>query len=228
MPGALSLLRDQLDRTLSRLRAGLSPWQVAAALVLLAVCDYTYRKTGVSFLPGAPLDETAHLMTAVLILGALPREVRERFLGPALLASVAIDIDHVPADLGTDVLTSGTPRPYTHSLLTIVLLIAAAALFARRRDLLAGLALGLAIHLFRDLSESMAGVSLLWPLTYRVFSIPHRVYSVLVGITAGICAIKLILAANGRMLGPWPGMMRGSSSRHRRAFPRRPGSRRAS
>ena len=110
---------------------------------------------------------------------------------PALIASVAIDLDHIPAQLGADWLTAGTPRPYTHSLLTIVVVVAIAVLWRRRRDLLLGVAIGLAIHFWRDMGEGGSGVSLLWPVSYHSFQYPHGLYVAVTAafalLDAGLC-----------------------------------------
>jgi membrane-bound metal-dependent hydrolase YbcI (DUF457 family) len=111
-----------------------------------------------------------------LVLWALGRTACRRFLIPALIASVAIDLDHVPGQLGAHWLTAGTPRPYTHSLLTIVVVLGVALVGRRRRDVALGIALGLAIHFFRDLSEPGSGVALLWPWSDHSFSLPHGSY----------------------------------------------------
>ena len=162
----------------------LSPVTLAIAALVLAAADWAYRLAGDSFVPGAPLDETAHLMTTLLILWALgPRICKRRFMVPALIASVAIDADHIPGQLGATWLTAGTPRPYTHSLLMIVVVLAIAALWRARRDVVLGVAIGLALHFFRDLAEGGAGVSLLWPVSYHSFQYPHGVYvAIMVGV----------------------------------------------
>jgi inner membrane protein len=170
----------------------LSPVTLAIAALVLAAADWGYRLAGDSFVRGGPLDEIAHLMTALLILWALGPRICKRFMIPALIASVAIDADHIPGQLGATWLTAGTPRPYTHSLLTIVVVLAIAALWRARRDVVLGVAIGLALHFFRDLAEGDAGVSLLWPVSYHSFQYPHGVYVaimiVVVTIDAARCA----------------------------------------
>lgn len=143
-------------------------------------------------IPGGPLDELAHLLTTLLFFWALGPRARERFLVPALIASVAIDLDHIPGRLGVDWLSVGTPRPYTHSLLTIAIVFASALVLRRHRDLLLGIAIGLAIHLWRDMGEGESGVSLVWPFSDHSFQYPHGAYVavmvVLVLIDAARCA----------------------------------------
>ena len=166
-PAAPARRRDLLE---------LSPAMLIFAVVVLAGADWGSQFAGDSLIPGGPLDEIAHLFTALLVFWALGSRARERFLVPALLVSVAIDLDHIPGRLGADWLTAGTPRPYTHSLLTIAVVLAGAALWARRRDLLLGVTVGLAIHFWRDMAEGASGVSLLWPLSYHSFQSSHGVY----------------------------------------------------
>ena len=179
----------------ARLRSALvlSPATLTFAAIVLAAADWGYSLAGDSFVPGGPLDETAHLMTTLLILWALGPRICKRFMVPALIASVAIDADHIPGQLGATWLTAGTPRPYTHSLLTIVVVLAIAAVWRRRRDLVLGIAIGLALHFFRDLAEGDAGVSLLWPVSYHSFQYPHGVYVAIVVVVVMIdtarCAV---------------------------------------
>ena len=179
----------------ARLRSALvlSPATLTLAAIVLAAADWGYSLAGDRFVPGGPLDETAHLMTTLLILWALGPRICKRFMVPALIASVAIDADHIPGQLGATWLIAGTPRPYTHSLLTIAVVLAIAAVWRRRRDLVLGIAIGLALHFFRDLAEGDAGVSLLWPVSYHSFQYPHGVYVavmvVVVMIDAARCAV---------------------------------------
>jgi inner membrane protein len=143
---------------------------------VLACADWGSQLAGDSFFPGGPLDEIAHLMTTLLVLWMLGPRVCQCFLVPALIASVAIDLDHVPGRLGIDWLTKGTPRPYTHSLLTVAIVLAVGLVWPRRRRLLIGVAIGLVIHFLRDVGEPGSGVALLWPLSYHAFEYSHRVY----------------------------------------------------
>lgn len=160
----------------SLVKPRLSGPALCLATAALAAADWASQRAGESVVPGGPLDETAHVLTTLLVLWALGPRVSQRFMFPALIASFAIDVDHIPSRLGEQWLTAGTPRPYTHSLLTIATVLLAARLSQRRRDLLLGVALGLAVHFFRDLAEPGSGVALLWPLSYHAFSFPHAVY----------------------------------------------------
>ncbi len=119
-----------------------------------------------------PLDWSAHLATAVVLLANAPIALRARVVVGALLASVVIDLDHVPGYLGWDGLAQGLPRPFPHSLATPLLVLGGAALLERRhRPVALGVALGLLAHLFRDLSTG-DGVALLWPLSGAAVRVP--------------------------------------------------------
>jgi inner membrane protein len=176
--------------SIPRLAQRLGPPQVLACLALLLLADWAYIHIGGnSVFPEAPLDELAHFLTALLMLQLLPAGQRVRFAAPALLASVAIDLDHVPQYLGYDFLTAGTARPYTHSLLTVVVVLALALALRRQRRVLTGVALGLLLHFFRDLAEGNgSAVSLLWPLSDRGYSYPHGTYLALMVAAAAVCA----------------------------------------
>lgn len=176
-------------------RFRLSARALAAAVVALVLVDWAYRQVGDSFFPGGPLDEIAHLLTTLIVLWALGPRICERFLVPALVASVAIDLDHVPRELGQHFLTRGTPRPYTHSLLSIVVVLAVAALWRRRRDVVLGIAIGLAIHFWRDMSEADAGVALLWPFSDHSFTLSHAGYLIVMGLLAAVAAGRCRRAA---------------------------------
>ena len=109
------------------------------------------------------IDAPAHLATcAVALLAAAAvggSRLSRRFVAAALLASVAIDFDHIPAYLGTHALTGNLPRPYTHSLLLVIALLAIGSA-TRRRDLrllTLGVAFGVSAHLLRDLATGPRG-----------------------------------------------------------------------
>ena len=150
---------------------------IAAALTVFIADQVVYQHVGSAVLPQAPLDWTNHLLTTLFLVWALRSMFRERQLVAALVASVVIDVDHIPGYLGSDVLTAGTHRPYSHSLLTVAVLVALALACARWRDPLFGAAIGVSSHLWRDLAEPHgAGVALLWPLSDRTVTTPAWIY----------------------------------------------------
>jgi membrane-bound metal-dependent hydrolase YbcI (DUF457 family) len=149
----------------------------------------------------AAVDEPAHLATGLLFLLALLALVRSRrptpaFLAAAVVASVAIDLDHLPGLLGWHGLTSGVPRPYTHSLVTPLALIAVGLIAGgRARPIAFGAAFGVGAHLFRDLFTG-PGVALLWPLSSTAVRPPYVVFALALALTAG--AIVVAAARVGR------------------------------
>lgn len=124
------------------------------------------------------LDWSGHLATAVLVLANLPRALPLPFAAAALVGSVAIDLDHVPGYLGSHAIDAGTPRPYTHSLMTVIGLgvIALALLRGRARLVVGGLAAGVALHLCRDVATG-PGVAGAWPLSDAAWQLPFWVYT---------------------------------------------------
>jgi inner membrane protein len=125
------------------------------------------------------LDEPAHLITAGLLLAAVPRRPLPRLATWALVGSVAIDVDHLPLYAGA--LPSAVPggRPVTHSLPTAAVLAVGAALGRGRvRTALGGLALGVCLHFLRDFSTGATGVPLFWPADRRSnVRLPYPLYS---------------------------------------------------
>lgn len=175
----------------------LTPAHLACATLCFAVADLGARRAGNSAVPGGPLDEAAHLLTTLIVLWACGPRVR-RYLGPALVASVLIDADHLPGQFGADWLTAGTPRPYTHSLLTIAIVLALAAVWRRRRVVCLGVAIGLALHFWRDMGEGGAGVSLLWPFSRHSFQYPHGYYLAVMAVAVAYDAVLLVRQARPR------------------------------
>ena len=152
----------------------LSPRSLLVATAALALADWLYRLAGDSVVPGGPLDETCHLLTSCSSCG--PSGVAFATASSSRRGGVGDHRpDHIPGDLGTDFLTRGTSRPYTHSLLSIVIVLVAAAWWRSRRDVLLGIALGLAIHFGRDMSREFHGRGTgLAGLQARIRALAHR------------------------------------------------------
>ena len=166
-----------------------------AVMVPFLLADWAYQRVGPSPLPGGALDETAHALTAALVLLALGWRLDGRFARAALVASVAIDIDHVPGELGMRWLTAGTPRPYTHSLIVLVPLALAAVCARGRRDIVLGVLFGIAVHFWRDLGETGSSVALWWPFSSRGVAVSHAL------VLASVCAAFAIAVLRGLL--PW-------------------------
>jgi inner membrane protein len=178
---------------------------VAAILVLDLTWALVEGSTG-SVAYGL-IDEPAHLATCALALialrFALDRPLPAAFVLAALLASVAIDLDHLPGYLGSHLLSGSQPRPYSHSLLAVAV-VATAGYFFRKRPLglvLGGVAFGIAAHLLRDLATG-PGVSLFWPFSGHAIKAPYVIYAALLG--------SVLLAGPGRR---WLTRRRESSGR---------------
>lgn len=128
------------------------------------------------------VDEPAHLATcaiALLAVAALGGSwLSGRFVAAALIASVAIDFDHLPGYLGAHFLTGSLPRPYTHGVLLVAVMLGLGWATSRRqlRQVLPGVAFGVSAHLLRDLATG-PGVGLLWPLVGTPIEIPYAVYA---------------------------------------------------
>jgi inner membrane protein len=161
---------------------------VVALLAIVLLCDAGLALLEPPYPALAVFDEPAHLATAALLVLAF--SVRDRTVAAAaLVASVAIDIDHLPQELGVDLLTRHTTRPVTHSIAGLILAAAVAGLLSRRRAIAAGVAFGIAAHLCRDLGTG-GGVPLLWPLTHREVEIPYVVYAAVLA----ACAIRVTVS----------------------------------
>jgi inner membrane protein len=161
-----------------------------ALAVAIAVTDHVAHQRQLPFLARGLMDEPCHLATAMIVLGALTRwrgrAPSSRFVWAMLSASVLIDVDHLPLELGSPVLTAGTPRPYTHALWVLVLLTATAAAARRRHQvsgsaragmvagIAAGAALGVAAHFLRDVAT--APIALWWPVSSASVQVPGYWY----------------------------------------------------
>jgi inner membrane protein len=141
-----------------------------------------------------PVDEVAHLATAALGLLVLARFIAapRRFYIAALIASVAIDVDHIPLYLG--LLGNYAQRPATHSLSTVAVFIAAAAASRRHRAVLAGAATGLVLHFARDIAEGYPGVRVFWPLQDASWMASYRWF---LGMIVVFTVARLVLVSRG-------------------------------
>ncbi len=154
-------------------------WTVPVLLAAVALAfDAADRRVPFSILASGALDEVAHLVTGALGLLALSCfiDVPRRFYVAGLIASVAIDLDHIPLYLGVE---NPYQRPVTHSLATVAIVVVAAA-SRRHRAVLAGLAAGLLIHFARDIAEGPPGVRMLWPFQDTAWTASARWFWVMI------------------------------------------------
>ena len=178
---------------------------VGGLLALYAFAtDWLTGWHGMNFAMRGLLDWPAHLATALVILGAVTRVRRaspDQRIGWTMLAcSVLIDLDHLPAEFGSQVLTNGTPRPYTHALWTVIVLTlawAVARFFVLRSGrlqpatselILAGAALGVAAHFVRDIAT--APMSFWWPVTDTAVEVPYWWYVLVLAVIIAIGPIR--------------------------------------
>ena len=140
-----------------------------AAIALLF--DSIDRDTPYSVVQTGLLDEPSHFATTALCVLALRRlmTLRTSFIVAALIASVAIDLDHLPGYLGYGFSPEHGGRPYTHSIVTI-------ACFRRsaRRAGAGGLwrrgwSSASSLISSADICEGPPGVALFWPFSDHVY-----------------------------------------------------------
>ena len=168
---------------------GIDHWLLGGAHPLLA--------TGIA-------DETAHLSTMVIFLLAFPTLRNAGFIAGCLAGSVAIDLDHIPLFLGSNLLTEQTNRPFTHGLLTIaIVLVVSVPVGGTWRYAGLGVAVGLAAHFLRDMATSTAGVPLLWPFSTTGFMLPYPLYAAaLAGALAWAAVTAALLPGRETRQGP--------------------------
>lgn len=151
------------------------------SVVLILIDDSVLRRHNLPFVLNALTDEPAHAATALLAVAAVYSVLRKQWncgiLVATLLGGTLIDVDHLPAVAGCDIITSGTHRPYSHSLFTLgVLVIIVVCTAGPRRELWGVASLALASHFARDLVDGSA-VPLFWPLSKHGVTIPYILYA---------------------------------------------------
>jgi membrane-bound metal-dependent hydrolase YbcI (DUF457 family) len=163
------------------------PLLLAAAALAFDAAD---RRIPFGLWTTGPVDEVAHLCTAALGLLVLACfiDAPRRFYVAALIASVVIDLDHIPLYLG--LLGNEGQRPFTHSLSTVAVFAAAAVASRRHRAVLAGLATGLVLHFARDIAEGYPGVRVFWPLQDTSWMVSYRWF---LGLIVVFTAARLVL-----------------------------------
>jgi len=169
----------------------------AGPLLLAAVAlafDAADRRIAFGVWTTGPVDEVAHLSTAALGLLVLARfiDAPRRFYVAALIASFAIDVDHIPLYLG--LAGNQAQRPVTHSLSTVAVFVVAAAASRRLRVVLAGVATGLVLHFARDIAEGYPGVRIFWPLQDTSWMVGYWWF---LGMIVAFTAARLMLVAVG-------------------------------
>jgi inner membrane protein len=177
--------------SIQRVRWWAGPLLLAA---LALVFDAADRGIPFGVWTTGPVDEVAHLSTAALGLLVLARfiDAPRRFYVAALIASVAIDADHIPLYLG--LLGDQAQRPVTHSLTTVAVFAVAAAATRKYRAVLGGVAAGLVLHFARDIAEGYPGVRVFWPLQDTSLMVSSWWFLVMI---AAFTAARLALVSTG-------------------------------
>jgi hypothetical protein len=173
----------------------LGPRVLLCALGVIAFADLLMWLSQPPLAAQAVLDEPAHAATGLVALSAFGVVFDLPVVLAALGGSLLIDLDHVPGLLGSHVLDHGTPRPYTHSLDTVLAMAAAAVLMrGRARKLVVVATPALVMHFFRDMAEPGGpGIALLWPVSERGYTIGYPCYAAALGMLA-TAALRLRLA----------------------------------
>jgi len=173
----------------SRFRRSILRLLPLTALLVIVGVDLILARRPWPLLIDGSTDEVGHLLTAALLLAVLPRSARGRLWPWALLGAVVIDLDHVPLyTFAPEFAVSG--RPPTHSLLTVLVLGIVAAVIPLVRIPFAGLALGVGLHLVRDVATG-PGVPLLWPFDDSAIRSPYAAYLVVIVGAAAVATWKV-------------------------------------
>ena len=140
------------------------------------------------------VDEPAHLATALLCLLALggprlPLRHRQFFVIAAAMA-VLIDLDHLALYAHVPHVSLPGGRPYSHSLVTPLLLLGVAAVWRRARPVLVAAALGVGLHFVRDIATG-PGLPIWWPLQDSEHLLPYGLYLGVIACVAGIATLRL-------------------------------------
>jgi inner membrane protein len=176
-------------------RESIRLWGFTLLLAGLALgFDAADRSVPFSVLETGLLDEPCHLATGALGLLALSYfiDVPLRFYVAGVIASVAIDLDHIPLYLG--LLGNEDQRPVTHSLATVIVVVGAAVVWHRHRAVLTGVVAGLLIHFARDIAEGPPGVRMLWPMQDTAWTASYWWFP---GMIITFTAVRLILVSVG-------------------------------
>jgi hypothetical protein len=176
-------------------------WVSLSLIGCILSVDLALPWQGWGFTVRALLDEPCHQATGLICLGAITRfrgcPPDPRFGWTMLICSNAIDLDHLPLEFGSSVLTAGTPRPYSHALWVVVVLGLAARAWSRHAGtrasattvlVLFGAACGVSDHFLRDIAT--AQMSLWWPITSAPVQVPYWWYVAAIVVIAVIPVIR--------------------------------------
>lgn len=157
-----------------RLRSSSLEWSVGAVVVVVMV-DAIIRQNDLNIFALGVLDEMAHIGTAAIFAIAIGLHTHPALLIGSILGAVLIDVDHIPLYLGANIVPDGTGRPFTHSLVSPVIVFFSSLVLSEwvRRFAWAAVG-GLLTHLLRD--SATGGVPLWWPIRTSNVTIPYTIY----------------------------------------------------
>ncbi|HEV2752502.1 MAG TPA: metal-dependent hydrolase [Solirubrobacteraceae bacterium] len=145
------------------------------------------------------VDWTGHFATIAILLAASSRRLPTALIAGTFAATL-IDLDHIPDLFGEEGISDVTPRPVSHSMVTVLVAGAIAAAVRARAPrygaFAVGIALGVAMHLLRDVFTG-PGVSLFWPLSAEPVNGAFLVYLVAMIAVAAYAATR-----SRRVVGP--------------------------
>jgi inner membrane protein len=162
-------------------------WLPVAAVAAVLVMDLVRTTVHHGIVVEGLLDETAHVLTAWLLLAAVVPGAHAGLLLWTLVGATAVDLDHVPLLLHHPGWAVDGGRPPTHSLALVAALLLAGRL-VRPGVALTGLGTGVLLHLVRDLATG-PGVPLLWPVegTERA---PYLIYGLMLALATTVALIR--------------------------------------
>jgi inner membrane protein len=169
-------------------------------VALIFACDALVRRAHGIVATGA-LDEPAHLATAGLVLLAVSGNGRHKLRRAealvVLASAVLIDLDHIPLYAGLPQVALGG-RPFSHSLLTVaLLLLLSAVLPVRSRRWALAAACGVALHFVRDIATG-PGLLLFWPVSDREVLLPYLLYAAVVLCAGAVATARSLVSAARR------------------------------
>ena len=138
------------------------------------------------------LDETGHLMTALMLALGL-RAMRLPVPGWSVLAGgMVLDIWHIFSLLDVIEPITGSTRSGTHSVFAATILAMVGFLDQRHANIWLGITIGALSHLWRDMGTGL--VPLAWPLLDEVCGTSFRRY------LAGMLGLTLAMIGSGLLL----------------------------
>ena len=165
-------------------------WRAGGSVIVIAVLDVFLRGTQELAIHGLA-DEIAHALTGYLLVCLLMILGVPLSFPAALLGSIIIDLDHIPEVLGWLPSPDETTRFVTHSMATVVVVAAIGFLDRKRRLAWFSLAVGIVVHLVRDMATGT--VRFWWPISTDVYQVDYYIYAFVLGIAGATIALMSLI-----------------------------------